>query len=93
MNRLESLLQVELDRMVDRLAADAAEDAMAALNERDPQLRALMDDVEGRLAALRTSMLDQYREWIRSLDVYGDLWALAALKTTGTRDLSERRAA
>lgn len=93
MNRLESLLQIELDRMVDRLAASAPADAMAALNERDPQLRALMDDVEGRLALLRASMLDQYREWARSLDVYGDLWALAALKTSGARDLPERRAA
>ena len=93
MNRLESLLQIELDRMVDRLAADAPQDAVAGLNERDPQLRALMDEVEGRLAALRTSMLDEYREWGRSLEVYGDLWALAALKTSGTRDLAERRAA
>jgi hypothetical protein len=93
MNRLESLLQIELDRMVDRLAAGAPEDAVAILNERDPQLRALMDEVEGRLAALRASMLDKYSEWSRSLEVYGDLWALAALKTTGTRDVPERRAA
>ena len=93
MNRLESLLQVELNRMLDRVAATAPEDAMAGLNERDPQLRMLMDEVEGRLAAVRTAMLEQYREWTWSLEVYGDLWALAALKTTATRELPERRAA
>ena len=92
MNRLESLLQVELNLMVDRVAASAPEDALADLNERDPQLRMLMDEIEGRIAAVRTSMLDQYREWTRSLEVYGDLWALAALKTTETRE-PERRAA
>lgn len=92
-NPMDVLLQHELNRMLDRLAAGASEGVAATLAERDPQLRALIDQIEGRLAALRESMLDSYRQWGQALEVCEDLWALSALKAGQGQDLSDRRAA
>jgi hypothetical protein len=76
MNRLDRLLQDELNRLVDRIAAGAGGDTVAGLN---PDLRARIEACEGRLSALRAALLDGYEEWGRLLEECEGLWAVAGL--------------
>lgn len=80
MSPLDRLLQDEINRFVDRLAADAPEGAAAALPEQDPGLHARIARVEARLARLRESLLDDYRQWQETIEECEDLWGLASLK-------------
>jgi hypothetical protein len=78
MNTLERLLQDEMYRLVDRIAAGAGENAMAtALN---PDLKARVERCEERLTGLRAALLDGYLAWARAIEEYEDLWALARLR-------------
>jgi len=77
MNALERLLQDELNRLVDRIAARAGADAAAALR---PELRASIDRCEDRLTDLRAALLDGYAEWTRVLEECDDLWVVADLR-------------
>jgi len=80
MNAFEKLLQDELNRLVDRIAAQAGDDAAAGLT---PDLKARIDRCEGRLTELRAALLDGYLEWSRTLDECEDLWAVAGLRKDG----------
>jgi hypothetical protein len=77
MNPFEKLLQDELNRLVDRIAARAGDDTAAGLR---PDLKARIDRCEGRLTELRTALLDGYAEWTRALEECDDLWAVAGLR-------------
>jgi hypothetical protein len=77
MNTLERLLQEELNRLVDRIAARAGEDTVAGLT---PDLRARIERCEERLSGLRAALLDGYGEWARLLEECEDLWAVAGLR-------------
>ena len=77
MNALERLLQDELNRLVDRIAARAGTDGAAALK---PELRGSIDRCEDRLTDLRAALLDGYAEWARVLEECEDLWAVAGLR-------------
>lgn len=77
MNTLERLLQDELHRLVDRIAARAGEDTVARLG---PGLEARIERSEDRLTGLRAALLDGYIEWARALEECEDLWALAGLR-------------
>ena len=77
MSTLERLLQDELNRLVDRIAAGAGDDTAAGLR---PDLKAHIDRCEDRLTALRAVLLDGYAEWTRALEECEDLWAVAGLR-------------
>lgn len=77
MNTFEKLLQDELHRLVDRIAARAGDDTAARLT---PDLKARIERCEGRLTELRAALLDGYVEWTRSLEECEDLWAVAGLR-------------
>jgi hypothetical protein len=89
MNTLERLLQDELNRLVDRIAARAGEDTAAGLK---PDLKARIERSEDRLTGLRAALLDGYAEWARAIEECEDLWALAGLRRE-TEEATERRRA
>ena len=80
MSTLERLLQDELNRLVDRIAARAGEDTAAGLKS---DLRAHIERCEDRLTALRAALLDGYAEWTRALEECEDPWAVAGLRKDG----------
>jgi hypothetical protein len=77
MNGLEKLLQDELNRLVDRVAARVGDDTTAGLNS---DLKAHIERCEDRVTALRAVLLDGYAEWTRALEECEDLWAVAGLR-------------
>ena len=77
MNTLERLLQDELNRLVDRIAARAEDDTAGGLKS---DLRAHIERCEDRVTALRAALLDGYAEWTRALEECEDLWAVAGLR-------------
>ena len=74
MSALERILQDDLNRLVDRLAAVTAESA-----EHRPSVQAQLDRAEARLSRVRQELLRGYVEWREALEECGDLWAMAAL--------------
>jgi len=74
MNALERVLQDDLNRLVDRLAAVTVECA-----EHGPCIQAQLDSAEARLSSVRQEVLRGYVEWRQALEECGDLWAMAAL--------------
>jgi len=89
MNALDRLLQDELNRLVDRIAARAGQETAAGVT---PDLKARIDRSEDRLTGLRAALLDGYAEWVRAMDECEDLWALAELRQE-TEDATEGRKA
>ncbi|HEU4439717.1 MAG TPA: hypothetical protein VFT36_10735 [Methylomirabilota bacterium] len=90
MNVLERLLQDDLNRLVDRIAARATAGTPAAL---PGELRARIDHSEERLSGLRTALLDGYAEWARAIEECEDLWGLAELRRDPDEATERRRAA
>jgi len=88
MNTLERLLQDELNRLVDRIAACAGQTVAGVT----PDLKVRIERSEDRLTGLRAALLDGYAEWVRAIDECEDLWALAELRQQ-TEDATERRKA
>jgi hypothetical protein len=80
MNAFEKVLQDELNRLVDRIAVRAGDDAASALT---PDLKSRIERCEGRLTELRLALLDGYGEWSRTLDECEDLWTVAGLRKDG----------
>jgi hypothetical protein len=74
MNALERVLQDDLNRLVDRLAAVTADGA-----EHRPSVQAQLDRSEARLSSVRQELLRGYAEWRQALEECDDLWAMAAL--------------
>jgi ABC-type transporter Mla subunit MlaD len=74
MNAVERILQDDLNRLIDRLAAVTAECA-----EHRPSVQAQLDRTEARLSSLRQELVRGYAEWREALEECGDLWATAAL--------------
>jgi len=83
MNRVERVLDDELGRLLERLAAAVPGGCLEAVGARDPALRRRLDEVEAQMAAARASLLESYGRWRRSLEDVENLWALAAWKTPG----------
>ena len=80
MSALDRLLQDELNRLVDRIAARVEDDTTAGLNS---DLKSRIERCEDRLTALRGALLDGYAEWTRTLEECDDLWAVAGLRKDG----------
>jgi hypothetical protein len=77
-NPLDRLLQDEVSRLLDRIAATLPAGTLAESSAAHPQLRARLDETDARLGALRASMLETYAAWGRTLEDLDNLWALAA---------------
>ena len=92
MNPLEQLLQDELNRLIDRMAASVHDGLAAGCAERRPDLLAQLADSETRLSTARQSLLRGYAVWRDALEECEDLWALADLATAPAAP-SDRRAA
>src|SRR4026208_430890 len=87
MNTLERLLQDDLNRLVDRIAARmSAETGAGMAGGPRPgagmagELKARIDRSEDRVSGLRTALLDGYAEWARAIEECEDLWVLAELR-------------
>jgi hypothetical protein len=83
MNSVERVLDDEVSRLLDRLAASVPDGCLQAMEARSPALRRRLDEVEGQMAAVRASLMDGYGRWRRALEDIENLWALAAWKTGG----------
>ena len=81
MNPLEALLQDELNRLVDRLAATAREGTVVGCAAQHPAIRDRIEEAEGRVSSARRALLEGYAVWREALGECGDLWALADLAT------------
>jgi hypothetical protein len=79
MNALERVLQNDLDRLVDRLAATTRAGVHDECSERRPEVAARLHRVDERLAAARLELLRGYAEWCDALEECGDAWAVAEL--------------
>ncbi len=90
MKTLEGLLQDDLNRLVDRIAARAGEETAAGLN---PELKQHLERSEARLTGLRRALLDGYAEWLRAVEECEDLWALVGLRHDAEDAVAPRRAA
>jgi hypothetical protein len=92
MNALERLLQDDLSRLIDRMAATTHEGLVAACEEQRPDLLAQLAESEERLTRARHCTLEAYAQWRNALEECADLFALADLVGAPTGE-SDRRAA
>jgi hypothetical protein len=79
MNALERVLQDDLNRLIDRLAAVTYDGILTDCAERRPAVQAQLDRAEARLSSVRQELLRGYAEWYQALEGCGDLWAMVAL--------------
>ena len=78
MNAVDVMLQDEVGRLMDRLAATVPGGSLEATSATNPALRMQLDDMEVSLATARAALLEDYGRWRRTLDDLENLWALAA---------------
>lgn len=78
MNAVDVVLQDELGRLMDRLAAAVPGGSLEATSAGNPTLRTRLDDMEISLAVARATLLEDYGRWRRALDDLESLWALAS---------------
>lgn len=81
MNPLEQLVDDEISRLMDRLAASVPEGVLAAMSAKDGTLRRRLDEVERQMALVRASLIEGYGKWRRVLEDVENLWALAAWRS------------
>jgi hypothetical protein len=79
MNRVEELLQTELNHLLDRIASATRQGIVADCLERQPELAARLGDVENELSSARQRLLQDYGSWRQALEECGDLWAVIEL--------------
>jgi hypothetical protein len=79
MNRVEELLQTELNHLLDRIASATRQGIVADCLERQPELAARLGDAENELSSTRQRLLQDYGSWRQALGECGDLWALIEL--------------
>ena len=78
MNAVDVVMQDELGRLMDRLAATVPGGSLEATSAANPALRTRLDDMEISLAVARAALLEDYGRWRRTLDDLENLWALAS---------------
>jgi hypothetical protein len=89
MNPVERVLDDEMARLLDRLAASVPGGSLGAISALHPGLRSRIDQVEGGLAGLRSTLLDAYGQWRRGLDDLENVWALAAWRSAAAEETPE----
>jgi hypothetical protein len=77
MNAMERVLQDDLNRLCDRLAAGLGAGTAAGVRSRDPDLCGRLEAASGRLADLREALTESYAAWLLALDECEALWAAA----------------
>lgn len=89
MTHLDQLLREEMSRCLERIAGSYGEGTLAFLTAYEPGLQSRLEEVEARLADLRSTLLERYEAWAAALEDVENLWALVALKRAepGTPDL------
>ena len=90
MNPVERALDTELLGLLDRLASSLPAGIVPAVAASSPLLRPRLDEVEGRLAELRGTMLTEYGRWQRALEYLENLWALASWRSVATQEPVEQ---
>jgi hypothetical protein len=93
MNPVERVLYDDLTHLLDRVATSVPGADLAAARALSPTLRARLDDVEGRLASMRKTLLESYDEWRCALDDAENLWALAAWRSAAAEEPAQHAAA
>ena len=78
MNAVDVVLQDELERLMDRLAAAVPGGSLEATSDANPTLRMRLDGAEISVAAARAALLEDYGRWRRTLEELENLWALAS---------------
>ena len=63
MNAVDVMLQDELGRLMDRLAATVPGGSLEMTSAVNPSLRSRLDDVEITLAMARATLLEDYGRW------------------------------
>src|SRR5262249_35027443 len=89
MNPVERVLDDELARLLDRLAASVPGGSLGAVSAMFPGLRARIDQVEAGLAILRGTVLESYGQWRRGLEDLENIWALAAWRAAAAEGSPE----
>ena len=90
MNPVERVLHQELTGLLDRLATSVPEGGFESIRATSPTLKARLDDVDAKLAAVRESLLDSYGRWRRALEDLENLWALGAWRSTAAEESTEQ---
>ena len=93
MNPMERVLDDEITRLLDRLAASVPDTSFEQIVAANPTLRARLDEAEAALAAQRATLLEGYGRWQRALEDVENLWALAAWRSAATEEPAEQAAA
>lgn len=60
MNPLDRLLRKEMSRCLERIAGPSAEGPLPCMTTHQPGLRSRLEEAEGRLAGLRSRLLEDY---------------------------------
>lgn len=81
MNVVDRTLNEELAGLLDRLSASVPEGCFTTISAQRPTLRTRIEEMDGRLAAARASILEDYARWRRMLEDLENLWALAAWRS------------
>lgn len=93
MSPVERVLDDELARLIDRLAASVPGGSLGAVSAVHPALRARIDLVEARLAEVRGTVLEAYGRWRRGLEDLENVWALAAWRSAAAEESGENASA
>ena len=89
MNAVEQVLDSDLVLLLDRLAGSLPEGAFRAGLSTAPTLRTRLDEVDARLAEIRTSLLSDYGRWRRALEDLENLWALASWRSAAQEPVDQ----
>jgi hypothetical protein len=92
MNPVERVLDDEVGRLLDRLAASMPDGCLQAMGTKTPAWRRRLDEVDGQMATIRATLLEGYGRWRRALEDAENLWALAAWRTDAEASASEEPA-
>jgi hypothetical protein len=83
MDAMALLLQEELNRLLDRVAAETPRGTLEFTGAGRPDLRARAEALEAEITAGRADLLARYGRWREALDEYAGLWALASAHHAG----------
>jgi hypothetical protein len=93
MNALERLLQDDLNRLSDRIAARLGDATAAGVRSRDPELYQRLELSSAQLADLRLELTERYAAWADAVEECEALWGRAEARAEAERMTLERRAA
>ena len=87
---MERVLDAEVVDLLDRVASSLPAGTVGTIPTTSPLLKARLDEAEGRLAELRSTVLDGYGRWQRTLEDLENLWALASWRSAAAQEPVEQ---